>query len=303
MTRVCDYENSRYRYEFWEGHGRQYEDLAERIALRALLPARGATLLEVGAGYGRLTPLYHGYHRVVLVDYARSQLEEAVRYLAEPDRYILVVADVYHLPFVAELFDAVTMVRVMHHLSDVRGALAEVQRVMRSQGVAVIEHANKRNWKAMARWVLGCQPWNPFDCQPVEFVEMNFDFHPAWVSQQLHAAGFAVETARSLSHFRLPVLKRVVPAAWLAALDGLVQPTGRWCQLTPSIMVRARARKPPGGVPGGFFSCPVCRSHDLIARADGVDCPQCACLWPLEGGIYDFRNPKRRLDAVKYAIS
>ena len=164
MTRICDYENSRYRYEFWEGAERRYEDLCERIAIRALLPATGETLLDIGAGYGRLAPLYAGYRQVVLLDYARSQLEEARRYLSDLDRY-----------------DAVTMVRVRHHLADVPAALAEVHRITAPRGAAIIEHANKRNWKSVARWLLRRQSWNPFERTPIEFVEMNFDFHPAWV--------------------------------------------------------------------------------------------------------------------------
>lgn len=292
MTRICDYENSRYRYEFWEGAERRYEDLCERIAIRALLPPTGATLLDIGAGYGRLAPLYAGYRQVVLLDYARSQLEEARRYLSDLDRYILVVADVYRLPFVENRFDAVTMVRVMHHLADVPTALAEVHRVAAPEGVAVIEHANKRHWKSVARWLLRRQSWNPFERAPVEFVEMNFDFHPAWIKEQLLGAGFTIEKARSLSHFRSTTLKRLLPAPWLARLDGLAQPTGRWCLFTPSVILRARPSKATSPSPTGFFRCPQCQNDHLSRRDDGIVCSRCQCVWSSEGGIYDFRTPR-----------
>ena len=52
---ICDYEGSNYRTEFWEGRGRNYEDRVERIALERLLPPGGRRMLEVGAGFGRLT--------------------------------------------------------------------------------------------------------------------------------------------------------------------------------------------------------------------------------------------------------
>ena len=52
--RICDYEGSNYRTEFWEGRGRDYEDRVERIAVRRLLRGGGRRLLEVGAGFGRL---------------------------------------------------------------------------------------------------------------------------------------------------------------------------------------------------------------------------------------------------------
>ena len=291
LAEVCDYTGSHYRHDFWEGQGREYEDLAERIAMRALLPPAGDALVEIGAGYGRWADLYRGYRRVVLLDYARSQLEEAQRYLPQPDRYILVVADVYHLPFVDNLFDVLTMVRVMHHLADVPAALAELQRVVRPEGVVVLEHASKCHLKAIARWLLRRQVWSPFDPQPVEFVKLNFDFHPRWVRQQLAAAGFRAEAVRTVSHFRTPLLKRWVPSRWLAALDGLAQLTGRWWQLTPSVFVRVRAQKPPAGPPAGFFCCPVCRCADLSPRDTALVCGGCGRRWSADGGIYDFKTP------------
>ncbi len=51
---ICDYEGSSYRTEFWGGDQREYENLAERIALRALLPSGGQRLVEIGAGFGSL---------------------------------------------------------------------------------------------------------------------------------------------------------------------------------------------------------------------------------------------------------
>ncbi len=291
MAKICDYEGSRYRQEFWEGRGREYEDWVERIALRALLPPDGDTLVEIGAGYGRLASLYAGYRRVVLLDYARSQLEDAQRYLPHPDRYTFVVADVYRLPFVDNLFDALTMVRVMHHLADVPCALAELRRVMRPEGVLVLEHASKRHLKAIVRWLLRRQKWNPFDPQPIEFVELNFDFHPRWVRQQLTATGFRAETTRSVSHFRIHLLKKLMPSRWLATLDGMAQPTGQWWQLTPSVFVRARARKPSAAPPENFFACPICRSADLLPQAKALVCGGCGRHWRTDGGIYDFKTP------------
>ena len=80
-TPICDYEGSHYRDEFWVAE-RAYEDAAERHALRALLPPRGRRLLEIGAGYGRLADLYGGYDEVYLLDYARTQMEQAREHMA-----------------------------------------------------------------------------------------------------------------------------------------------------------------------------------------------------------------------------
>lgn len=291
MSEICDYEGSCYRYDFWEGRGRDYEDLAERIALRSLLPASGKALIEIGAGYGRMADLYRNFPCVVLLDYARSQLEEAQRYLPDHDRYTFVVGDVYRLPFVDNLFDVLTMVRVMHHLADVPQALVELQRVIRPRGSLILEHASKHHLKAIGRWLVRRQEWNPFDLQPVEFVDLNFDFHPSWVRHQLIAAGFRIEKIRSVSHFRISMLKKLVPARWLAGLDGLIQPTGQRWQLTPSIFVRARSENQLPGTPAGFFCCPICRCADLSPQASTLVCAGCGQQWRTDGGIYDFRTP------------
>ena len=74
---ICDYEGSDYQASFWEQGGREYEDRAEAVALRRLLPPAGSLLLELGAGAGRNTPRYAGFHRVVLLDFSRTQLEQA----------------------------------------------------------------------------------------------------------------------------------------------------------------------------------------------------------------------------------
>jgi len=105
VAEICDYEGSSYRTDFWEGQGREYEDLAERIALRKLLPAAGARLMEIGAGFGRLVDLYDGYRQVVLLDYSKSMLRQAQERLGRGGKYIYVAADLYAMPFVDSLFD------------------------------------------------------------------------------------------------------------------------------------------------------------------------------------------------------
>ena len=82
---VCNYEGSEYSTEFWT-QARTYEDAVERIALQAILPRRGKTILEIGAGFGRLTDLYTGYETVVLLDYAHTQLAQAVERRSEERR-------------------------------------------------------------------------------------------------------------------------------------------------------------------------------------------------------------------------
>jgi len=289
---ICDYEGSGYRDDFWVGQGREYEDLAERIALRRLLPPRGRRLLEIGAGFGRLADLYRGYEEVVLLDYSRSLLRQAQTNLAGDARFRFVAGDLYDLPFADGYFDAVVMVRVIHHIVDVPLALAQARRVLAGQGRFIFEFANKRNWKSLARYLLRRQSWNPNDPQPVEFVKLNFNFHPAWMAQRWAEAGLRPDAIRSLSHFRLAPLKRAAPAAWLARADGLLQPTGAWCQFTPSIIARLRHANPPAsGGTAGPFRCLACGGAELSLAGEALHCAACGKDWPAGGGLVDFKPP------------
>jgi len=296
LTRICDYEGSKYRTEFWEGQNRTYEDAVERVAMQKLLPPRGKRLIEIGAGFGRLVDLYSGYREIILVDYARTQLLEAQDYLGADDRITYVVADVYNLPFVDNLFDTLTMVRVMHHLVNVPAALTELQRIIKPNGTTVIEHASKFHIKALLRWLLRMQRWNPFDETPLEFVELNFDFHPAWMRRQFEAAGLRVKQCRTVSHYRINLLKRLLPTQLLVTLDSWAQPTGNWWQLSPSLFLQAQAQKTGQPETTGFFRCPACRSAQLDqSPSAGHDqlllCQNCWRGWSTKDGIYDFKTP------------
>jgi ubiquinone/menaquinone biosynthesis C-methylase UbiE len=290
--RVCDYEGSSYRTDFWVGQGREYEDLAERIALGHLLPPSGQRLLDIGAGFGRLSQFYDGYEQVVLLDYSRSLLRQAQARLGRDRRIFYVAASFYTMPFVRGAFDAAMMVRVMHHVADVPGLLDQVARALLGGGSFVLEFASKRHLKAMLRYALRRQRWSPYDPDPYEFVEMNFDFHPAWMQQRLDEAGFHVKRRRTVSHFRLPLLKNLVPPGVLATLDGLCQPTGAWWQLTPSIFVHCTTGGAAGSLPtGDLFCCPACDCDRLEQSAAALACPGCGRRWPIEDGIYNFKEP------------
>jgi ubiquinone/menaquinone biosynthesis C-methylase UbiE len=296
---VCDYEGSDYQKSFWDQGGRAYEDRAEAIALRRLLPKKGRLLLELGAGAGRNTPRYLGFDRIILLDYSRTQLEQAQQRLGPSNKYTFVAADIYRLPFVDGLFDAATMIRTLHHMADAPKALAQVRNVLRSDGVFILEFANKLNLKSILRYLTGRQTWNPFSLEPVEFVKLNYDFHPRAIRSWLKGMGFTIERTLTLSHFRVGFLKRVLPTDILVFLDSLVQWTGALWQLTPSVFVRAcKSARNPHGVetrpslanPMMIFKCPDCGYYGLADEGTHLECLNCRKKWEVKDGIFDFRK-------------
>ena len=291
---VCNYEGSDYQKSFWEEGGRAYEDLSEALALKRLLPQNGKLLLELGAGAGRNTPRYSGFERIVVLDYSTTQLAQAQARLGKSAKYIYVAADIYRLPFRNEQFDGATMIRTLHHMADAPRALAQVRNVLQADAVFILEFANKLNLKSVLRYWIGKQAWNPFTLEPVEFVKLNFDFHPKAVRTWLGELGFNIEKTLTVSHFRLGLLKRMIPAKILAALDGIFQPTGALFQFTPSVFVKAiktggDKKEIPLNVLN-LFECPACGGEKLEDKKDHLFCANCNARWMIRDGIYDFRE-------------
>jgi ubiquinone/menaquinone biosynthesis C-methylase UbiE len=297
---VIDYEGSDYRQAFWEGQGREYEDLVERAALRQLMPPSGDRIAEIGAGFGRLADLYTGYKQIILFDYSRTLLADAVSRWGSDDRFVFVAGNVYTLPFAGGILDTLVMMRVMHHLADVPAALAQLERSLHRQSVAVIEYANKRNLKAIGRWLLQRQDWSPFAPDPVEFVKLNFDFHPAWMAARFAEAHLRTQHRFAVSHFRLPLLKQRLAAETLVGFEQKFFSLAGNFPLAPSVFTalrsdQGREKRVGSGDPksvAALFCCPHCATNGLEQSADDlILCPDCGRGYQRRNQIWDFKEP------------
>jgi len=294
-SNVIDYEGSDYKTRFWQNADRAYEDAVERVAIRRLLPAHGQRLIEFGAGFGRLADLYAGYREVILLDYSRSLLTQAQQTWGHDPRLRFVAADIYHLPFAQGVFDAATMIRVIHHISDVPRALAQIRQTLTPGGTFVFEFANKRNLKSMARYALGRQPWNPYAPEPVEFVKLNFDFHPRWMTAQLQQAGFTLHEQLAASYLRADVFKRALPLKTMVGLDAALQRTASLGLLSPSVFTRLTASPEPkcGALPVGELALFRSPHSGQPLRRDGnvLVCDADGTRWQVQDNFYDFKQP------------
>jgi hypothetical protein len=187
------------------------------------------------------------------------------------------------------------MIRTLHHMADAPKALEQVRNVLGPEAVFILEFANKLNLKSILRHLFGKQTWSPYSLEPVEFVELNFDFHPQAVRNWLGELGFRIEKTLTVSHFRMATLKRLIPTGLLVFLDSLAQWTGSLWQLTPSVFVKAgMGGKRSGAIPGDvmdWFKCPKCVASPLESKKDRLHCSSCGSDWGIRNGIYDFREP------------
>lgn len=297
---VIDYEGSHYKSDFWFGQGRDYEDATERLVLAELLPKQGGRIAEIGAGFGRLADLYDGYEQIVLFDYSRTLLQDAVTKWGDDPRFVFVAGNIYQLPLAAGILDSLVMVRVMHHLADVSAALQQLSRTLHTQSVAVLEYANKRNLKAIGRWLVGKQTWSPFALEPIEFVELNFDFHPQWMEKQFADSSFSVKKQRAVSHFRLPLLKERFSAAGLARVDQKIFTIGGVWPIAPSVFLQSELaferQRAVVGVDSAsiskLFCCPQCQAALESLSSEQLLCQSCQLVFAKEKGVWDFKEPK-----------
>jgi SAM-dependent methyltransferase len=293
QPRICDYGDSTYRQDFWEGQGREYEDQVERQVLAKLLPQSGQRMIEIGAGFGRITSEYHMYDQVVLLDYSLEQLQYAHQQLGD-DGYLYVAADAYKMPFQTGVFDGATMIRVIHHFENVPAVMAQIADILAPQAKFILEFANKRNFKAMFRQLVGRNDWNPYTQEPVEFVELNFNFHPDYMQSQVAQAGYDIHKRIPVSWFRSALLKRTLPTALLTSLDRALQRTG--LAYAPSIFLdleRTTQETNQVGIgqdnPHAIFKCP--QSGTSIRREGDVAISEDGIRWGIYEGVYDFRAP------------
>lgn len=291
---ICDYEGSNYQTDFWAGKGRDYEDAVERMALRRLLPASSRRFAEFGAGYGRLTDELAHYDQVVLIDYSRSMLQQAQAHLGRSERFLYVAADINTLPFAENAFDAATLIRVIHHSADPLTTLKSIRSTLTDAATFVLEFANKRNLKSIVRYLSRRQSWSPFDRASVEFVKLNFDFHPAAMRNWLRQAGFTAGPTLAVSMLRIDALKRRLPLRTLTRLERLIQPTGRLFPLSPSVIVGCKTTEGAGRMPvvplDSLFVNPNLRTSTLQRDGEALVCPQTGTRWPIRDGIYDFKS-------------
>ncbi len=240
---ISDYNGYDYKKDFWENTDREYEDQADRMAIRRLLPKRMEKFADIGGGYGRLANEYlKRAHKVYLFDYSKTELAQAKEIYG--DKIETKAGDIYKLPFKDNELDGLMMVRVTHHLKDLKKAVAELYRVLKPGGVAVIEVANKRTLPKMARFLTGRSKVNPFDKKPANYKEISkdgfYNYHPKYVEEIFAGLGFKAEKVLSVSNFRSKTLKKVIGTNNLVKMEETAQTTLAPIRFAPSIYYKLR---------------------------------------------------------------
>lgn len=236
--------------QYWQG--REYEDTAEKIAIERFFKIIGekSSLIDVGGGFGRLTEAYLNFSKkVVLTDPSENNLIIAKKKFGKNGKIIYRKASLPDLPFADCSFDVVIMVRVIHHLADSQKNLKELSRILKPNGYLILEFANKIHFlariKALLKGEFNFAPsLKTYEKRSKESISKKkilfLNHHPKKIFIDLQKNDFKILDYLSVSNFRSPIIKRIIPFKLLIFLENICQ---RWLSnvfFGPSIFVLAK---------------------------------------------------------------
>ncbi len=294
---VSDYSRFDFR-ALWKGRDRVTE-VEREIVRRALATADRRRVLEVGTGFGRLLgTLAEIGDEVVATDFDHRTLGALPEDLGRTAP-LRVAANLYHLPFVSGAFSSASMVRVYHHLSDPRAALAELGRVLTGGARALLSYNPKPSVGTFVNDIQrAIHPVTSGRFRSITFargsVELEPDPFPVYVADRssfdrhVRAAGFRPrgEVVSGLEEY---YLMRFVPAELFlriaAAFGNAPLFPMRFALLeTPG---SPAARLPPLDA---ILACPKCRGAiDFPSREGPLVCGACGFAGRREGPVIDLR--------------
>lgn len=235
---VADYNGYDYKKIFWEDADRKYEDMADRLAIRKLLPQHIDKFVDIAGGYGRLADEYLPRAKsATLFDYSKTELQQAKDLYG--DQIHTQAGDIYDLPFTNDSFDALMMVRATHHFKEMQKVSDELYRILKPGGVAVIEVANKKTLPKMFRYWFKKSDINPFSREPAHLKDLNengfYNYHPKYIEEVFRKSGFRIERVLSVSNFRSAKLKKLFGTKNLVRLEKGAQTVLAPIRFAPSI--------------------------------------------------------------------
>jgi ubiquinone/menaquinone biosynthesis C-methylase UbiE len=237
------YDDPNYLYtEYWQD--RNYEHQSEILAIKKLLAgSHFHTSVDIGGGYGRLIPTLSPYSNKIILIEPSNKLRSIAKKQLSPKKLTILPGTAQHTHLPSSSVNLISLIRVMHHIPDPTSALTELSRILKPSGQIILEFANSYNFKARIASLISGNPILPIPIekrsqtnikrQTIPFV----NHHPQTILKLLQRAGFKVRTKLSVSNFRSPFLKRIVPLPLLLALEKNLQtPLGNF-YFGPSIFL------------------------------------------------------------------
>lgn len=302
-----DYDYSKY----WEA--RSYEHDAEiNVINRILRNKTGNWCIDIGGSYGRHIPQYsRKFHHCVILDYSVKALKQAREIIKEKKitNVDLIAANAYNLPLKSHAIDTSLMIRVLHHLEKPELAIGEVSRVSKPGGLFILEFANKLHLKSILKNLFTFNFSYLFSVESVNVKKginegslrnergLMLNFHPRYIKNLIISQETRPRRMYSLSFFRIPFVKQIVPYSLLSRVEHLFQLIFGWTKLTPSIMIESYRNEIAEYEPENITTledlivCPKCKGS-LRKKGGSYSCTECDLIFSRDDGILDLRYPR-----------
>jgi len=236
---------------FWKG--REFEHVADEIAISRLIakiPSRKKHIIDVGAGMGRITPIYQKHwKRCDLVDSSRDQIDVARKNNEISENIEFICAGADSIPKPDKLYDAAICIRMFHYIKNPQKVIREVGRVLAPGGYFILEIPNKISAKTRLKSLFEVKlrkelkSKNPvsrsFNYKDVTFL----NHHPEAIYEILNKEDFEVLEILSASNFRQNIFKKLIPLSILCFFEKHLQKPFAKLWFGPSIYFLARKNK------------------------------------------------------------
>ncbi len=188
----ANYEQPRNRHE--------YTLWLRREACLSLMPTTLGRVLDLGCGPGAMTvPLVHGGREVVACDLSKEMVVTAARHMTALGAAARVaVADAAALPFADNSFAVVVTTGVLEYVPKLDAALAEIQRVLKPEGVLIGTMSLPRRLERYAVRRYGELRGRPSGAQQYVMDRREFD-------RAIEGAGFRIDARRCCSFVPFPL--------------------------------------------------------------------------------------------------
>jgi len=232
---------------YWEP--RSYEDKAEKIALNKFFKKIGhvQSLVDIGGGFGRLISTYLPMaSKITLTDPSEKNLRSAKKRFASSEKIVFKKTGFPVLDFADSSFDAGVMVRVIHHLSDSNETFKEVSRILNPDGYFILEFANKIHFLARLKAIFKAdfafsKDLSTFEQRSKESIDKKriifLNHHPKKILADLKNNDFEILEILSVSNFRHPIIKKILPLEILLLFENICQTLLSFIYFGPSIFI------------------------------------------------------------------
>jgi ubiquinone/menaquinone biosynthesis C-methylase UbiE len=234
---------------YWES--REYEHEDEMSAINSFLSQIPEVnkILEIGAGYARLTPAYEfRAKKIIISDPSAKLLKLARENLKGNKKAKFIQCKLENLPrkIRANSVDLVLMVRVLHHIKDLDQALIIIDKLLTKRGYLILEFPNKKHLKAIINEAIRGNITFPIDIFPKDLTKddpttLPFkNYHPDIIERKLFLKDFEIIEKRSVSNLRSSFIKRHLPLSTMLSISNFLQKPLANINFGPSMFILAR---------------------------------------------------------------